>query len=335
MSAWNPAYKLVGLHTHSGGRLMPVIPTCESMRVWVKPFLLGHNMKKRLKVSFSGGKSSALMAKLIKENCSDEYEIIYTIANTGEEREETLIFADKCDKEWGLNLIWLEAVINPESGEGTRHKVVTFETASRNGEPFEAMIRKYGVPNLTFKPCNRELKLSAMKSYMDSIGWDSYKIAIGIRIDEDRRAKNAEQLGIVYPLKDWWPTDKQDVNSFWENYHFQLGLKEHEGNCKWCFQKSERKHLLAISENPEFYDFPRRMEKEYGFHGSPYYGIPKDGAKPRVIFRKNMSTDDLFAYSNAVGVVPGAKEFTRQISLFDQDQDSGHCSESCEQFEME
>ena len=59
-------------------------------------------------VLFSGGRTSAFLAKYIKEN--PKYKnCIFVFMNTGKEREETLIFADKCDKEFGLNLIWLEA----------------------------------------------------------------------------------------------------------------------------------------------------------------------------------------------------------------------------------
>ena len=59
---------------------------------------------------FSGGRTSAFLAKYVKEN--PKYKnVIFVFLNTGKEREETLIFADKCDKEFGLNLLWLEAKI--------------------------------------------------------------------------------------------------------------------------------------------------------------------------------------------------------------------------------
>jgi 3'-phosphoadenosine 5'-phosphosulfate sulfotransferase (PAPS reductase)/FAD synthetase len=77
---------------------------------------------------FSSGRTSAALAKYIKSN--PKYEnVIYVILNTGKEKEESLIFADKCDKEFGLNLIWLEAVINQGKGNGTTYSIVDFKTA--------------------------------------------------------------------------------------------------------------------------------------------------------------------------------------------------------------
>jgi 3'-phosphoadenosine 5'-phosphosulfate sulfotransferase (PAPS reductase)/FAD synthetase len=56
-------------------------------------------------VLFSGGRTSAFLAKYMKEhphykNC------LFVFMNTGKEREETLQFADKCDKEFELNLVY-------------------------------------------------------------------------------------------------------------------------------------------------------------------------------------------------------------------------------------
>ena len=119
----------------------------------------------KISVSISGGETSCYMAKLVKDMYSANNEVIYTFANTGQEREETLVFLNECDKQWNLGIVWLEAVINPIKGEGTRHNVVTFETANRDGRVFEDMIKKYGIPNKAFPHCNRELKLVSSGSY--------------------------------------------------------------------------------------------------------------------------------------------------------------------------
>ena len=119
----------------------------------------------KLAISFSGGKTSAYMTKWLIDNKVNDYDdYVITFSNTGQENEETLRFINLCDKEWGLNVVWLEAVVNPLPGIGTKHKIVTYETASRNGEPFEAVIKKYGIPNQTFQTCNREMKLAVMRS---------------------------------------------------------------------------------------------------------------------------------------------------------------------------
>jgi hypothetical protein len=282
-------------------------------------------MTRRLAVSFSGGATSGFMRWLIEFKLRDQFdEIVTTFANTGEENEETLEFVRDCDRHFGFGTVWVEAAVDPEHGKGTRHKVVTFETASRRGEPYEAVTQKYGISNMTFQPCNRELKLAPMRSYLRSIGWKAgtYETAIGIRIDEARRAKaDAADDRIIYPLIDLWPSDKQDVNDFWDEQPFRLQLKEHQGNCKWCWKKSLSKHMRLIGERPEIYDFPRRMEREYGFNGAQ----SRDGVG-RVFFRGMRSTNDLFALHAEMKSRPQA----HQLAL-DFDRDAG-CSESCEVF---
>lgn len=121
-------------------------------------------------VLFSGGRTSAFLAKYIKEN--PKYpNTIFVFMNTGKEREETLQFVDNCDKEFGLNVIWLEAVINSGSGNGTTHKIVNFETASRNGEPFTEMLGKYYLPNnRAGMNCTRELKQRPIDSFLRENG---------------------------------------------------------------------------------------------------------------------------------------------------------------------
>lgn len=53
---------------------------------------------KPLIVSFSGGRTSAYMAYILKRDYSQEYNMRFVFMNTGEEREETLIFIDRCDR---------------------------------------------------------------------------------------------------------------------------------------------------------------------------------------------------------------------------------------------
>lgn len=295
--------------------------------------------KPRLKVSFSGGKTSGLMAKLIKDNWSDLYEIVFVFANTGREDEKTLIFVDRCDKEWGLNVVWLEAEVYHCEERSTGHRVVTFETASRNGEPFEEVIKKYGISNYSFEPCNRELKLNTMNSYMRSIGWDDYYTAIGIRTDEMRRVSTRAGLAkILYPLVDTWPTDKQDVADFWEEQPFQLGLPEHLGNCVTCWKKSDRKLFQVYAERPEAFEWNDRMEREYGWHGAPWYGTPTEEGHPRTFWRGNRSTEQLLAQARGLGVQPFIPiRETRSMAArqFGLDFESGGCSESCEAYPME
>jgi hypothetical protein len=56
-----------------------------------------------IQVSFSGGRSSAMMAKIMLDNY-DRDELIFMFANTGKELPETLDFVNECDIRWAL--IW-------------------------------------------------------------------------------------------------------------------------------------------------------------------------------------------------------------------------------------
>lgn len=267
---------------------------------------------KALLVSFSGGETSAYMSYLLAKNHRQDRALYFVYANTGQEREETLEFVDRCDKEWGLGVTWVEAAVNPVQGRGTRHKIVEYKTASRDGQPFEDVMRKYGISNQAYPHCTRELKMRPIHSFMRSLGLKKgYETAIGIRADEYRRCGTDPK--IVYPLASNWIVSKSDVKDFWRRQSFGLGLRDYQGNCKWCWKKSYRKLFSLIGEDPSIFDFPRRMEKKYGKVKCP------NGS--RVFFRGNNSTDDLFQL----------KEQQESIQTTLLDMHSG-CSESCEMF---
>lgn len=266
----------------------------------------------KLLVSFSGGRSSAFMAYHLKRDYSDRYEMVFVFANTGAENEETLVFVDRCSREWGLNVVWVEAVTHYDEKKACTHRIVDFKTASRHGQPFEEMIKKYGIPNKAYPHCTRELKTNAIESYLDSIGWKDYQRAIGIRADEKRRVHE-----FLYPMVALFPTDKPMVNDWWAQQPFDLGLEDYRGNCKTCWKKSTKKLVRIAKETPRDFDFFRRMEAEQGLSGSN-----KDG-RHRTFFRGHMT---------AAGILEIAKEaLTFDFGNDDPDENSG-CTESCEAF---
>lgn len=207
---------------------------------------------KQLLISFSGGLTSAYMTKQLLDILDkSKYEIIVVYANTGREREETLEFIRDCDLFFQFNTIWVECITNPVHGQGVAARIVNFETASRNGEPFEASIAKHGISNVRQPICTRELKTSTINAYMRQIGWRKYHRAIGIRVDEfDRMDPNYKKKRIIYPLVSMWPTRKADILSFWERQTFTLKLKSYQGNCDCCFKKSLRKLLTIAALEP-------------------------------------------------------------------------------------
>jgi len=277
----------------------------------------------QLTVSNSGGRTSAYMTKRLLD---DGHELDVVFANTGQEHERTLEFIRKCDEVWGFNTTWIEAAIDPRRGVGVRHKVVSFETASRNGEPFEALIAKEGIPNQSRPRCSHRLKALAMASYRREAGTDGLPVAIGIRADERRRvSKDAVASGIVYPWVDWFPTDKPTILAWFRKQPFDLELPEHLGNCTWCWKKTISKHLRLIRECPEIYDFPRRMEREYG-----HIAASDEAGKyaRHVFFRGNRSTDDLFEIASHATQIDLFREIIEEDA-------TNECGESCEAFQME
>ena len=275
----------------------------------------------RLRVSVSGGRTSARMAWLIKLHLSAYFDIVFLFANTSREHPDTLRFVHDLDQNLGLNLVWLEAVVHYGIEKSCTHRVVDFATAKRNGEVFEAYVAKYGLPNQVFKNCTRELKTNPMKSYSDSIGWTagSFLTAIGIRADERRRVSDkAAAQSIVYPLAQWWPMDKQDVLDFWEPIPWDLTIEEREGNCIDCHKKSDKKLSLLAKEHPEYFVFPVMLDRLYENVG------PNNVPGPRRRYRGYMSTEQKLASFEGV-----------DVSRIVDDAASGGCTESCELYETE
>lgn len=172
--------------------------------------------------------------------------LAFIFANTGKELEETLVFVQRCSDEFELNVVWVEAVFNPQMGIGVTYKIVDFATAARKGEPFNEMVKKFGIPNKEAPFCTRELKDRPISKWSrDNFGanWISVQ---GMRADEPTRVKP----GIEYPLATWFPTWEIQIRLFWSGWFFDLGLKDYEGNCDMCWKKSLRKRLTILRENP-------------------------------------------------------------------------------------
>lgn len=201
------------------------------------------------------------MARMMQLNRPD-LDLAYVFANTGKEYEETLEFVEQCSNKWGIDIVWVEAEVNDEKGKGTKHKIVDFNSASRRGEPFDDVIKKYGIPNSAFPHCSRELKERPMWRWAKDNFGDKFQFAIGIRADE--RARMQAHPNKVYPLIAWWPTNNRMVREFWANQPFDLRLKDYQGNCDLCWKKSVRKLLTIIAENPWRADWWMQQEIQDG-----------------------------------------------------------------------
>lgn len=271
-------------------------------------------MKKLLVCTFSGGRTSAFMGQFL--NTYDkykDYDKVFLFANTGKEKEETLEFVNKCDIEWNLGIVWLEAKINKEKGVGTDYKIVDFKTASRNGEPFEEMLKSYSMPNNFASNCTRELKGIPLDKYKKMLklkhNYTEVVTAIGIRYDErHRKSLNAQNDGFIYPLCDDIKVDGSFIRKWWDKQCFDLRLKDYEGNCDLCFKKSLRKRLTIIKENPKSAEWWLKMEETYGNNLVPRFDLRTN---------KSVSEQIKLAQGSFSSVQDKHEMSKKQTSLFD------------------
>jgi 3'-phosphoadenosine 5'-phosphosulfate sulfotransferase (PAPS reductase)/FAD synthetase len=209
-------------------------------------------------ISFSGGRTSAFMLHKVLQahQMSLPSDAVVCFANTGKEDEATLKFVHDCAVNWNVSIVWLEYQL-----EEPGYKIVNFETASRNGEPFEnLLIKKQYLPSPVMRFCTVELKIRPMAKYLFDAGMTKSKSAgeslamIGIRADEQRRAAKIPDKGRL-PLVTAGIT-KQNVSAFWKAQSFDLGLPNNNGvtmhgNCDLCFLKPAAQVLALIAEKPE------------------------------------------------------------------------------------
>lgn len=237
-------------------------------------------LNEQLLISFSGGRSSAYMTHRLLEEYQDVSPII-CFANTGKENAGTLDFVNRCDELWGNPIIWLE--YDPID----KFRIVSYETASRNGEPFESIIEKRQyLPNVVARICTGELKVRVIKRFMQLLGYKGWISALGIRHDEPQRWSKLSDIGNKECWNNWlplvdWKVTKETVRAFWQKMPFDLQLKDHEGNCDLCFLKGKNKLKRIITEHPEKVDWWIRQEEKVNgrFHRNYSYRQLVDNIK--------------------------------------------------------
>lgn len=208
--------------------------------------------------SLSGGRSSAKQAAhIIEANGGSPPGLIWHFQNTGREDPRTLKFVDRLDRELDLDLHWLER--DSTHPDGVRR--VTFETASREGEPFLQLLyeivakRRDGTagvrptPNPVQRTCTGKLKINTWHRYARRVlGWPTqYWDLVGYRSEERGRLvralrqqdkKNWPEGGRgLFPMY-WAGHAEEDVLWFWDHASFNLELPSTFGNCDYCFMVS-------------------------------------------------------------------------------------------------
>lgn len=143
---------------------------------------------------FSGGRTSGMMLRRMLDaypNYRNEYLTIF--CNTGKEMPETLDFVHEVETRWSVPIVWVEyarklaseipAGIFPTprrnanlaraaANSETTHwyKIVTHETASRKGEPFNELLEwMAALPNVVSRGCSMQLKIRTAMRYLLSL----------------------------------------------------------------------------------------------------------------------------------------------------------------------
>ena len=213
-------------------------------------------------ISFSGGRTSAYLLKHVIDAYGGRLPdgVFIVFANTAMERPETLDFVDTCAAAWSVTVHWVEY----DWDAPHRTRVVDFGTASRNGEPYAALIDRKGfVPNVTMKFCSSFLKRDRIDSFARyRLGLKLWHSVIGLRADEQRRVLRMRAMNCgsrtgahaVLPLADAGVREA-DVLDWWKRQPFDLGIPSHAGNCDLCYLKGRAKLIRLIREDPALADW--------------------------------------------------------------------------------
>lgn len=256
----------------------------------------------QVQIAFSGGRTSAYMLRQIMDANPDMIgnpDVQVTFQNTGREMPETLDFVQEVGARWGVPIVWLE--YRPTA---PWFELVSHNSASREGEPFDALIDRKGyLPNQQTRFCTIELKIRTAKRYLVSLGWKRWTNATGIRADEPHRLNKPapkDRWTVWNPLAEVG-VSRHDVALFWRHQNFDLRLPNVGGNC-WlgncdgCFMKSEA-HVAALARDfPERAAWWERAEARIGALDTSK-GRPKDNAQ----FSKRYSRTEMREFMERQG----------------------------------
>lgn len=204
-------------------------------------------------------------------------DVVVTFANTGREMPETLDFIRDMSAHWNVNIVWLEYAHGYKEGAKRRHRwaeVVNHNSASRAGEPFDALLdSKRIVPDRSRRFCTEELKVNTIIRYLKSLGWIHWTNVVGFRADESARIENkianeTANPGVfdsVFPLA----TDgvqEMDIMQFWKAQPFDLKLDKDGdgGNCDGCFMFSAERIGRMFRKYPDRMAWWPEKEKRWG-----------------------------------------------------------------------
>ena len=231
-------------------------------------------------ISFSGGRTSGYMLWRILQAHFGMLpdDVLVCFANTGREMPATLDFVRDCGASWNVPIVWLEFRHARKDGATRRHRwseVVSHNSASRNGEPFDMLLEsKRIVPDRSRRFCTEELKVRTILRYLTmELGWTAWQNVIGFRADESVRIEDKQKQETETPGVFWssFPlaaagVQKLEVMRFWRDQPFDLRLDADGdgGNCDGCFMFSSERLGRMFIKYPERMDWWVKTEQRLG-----------------------------------------------------------------------
>lgn len=217
-------------------------------------------------ISFSGGRTSGYMLRRILDAHSNQlpHDVHVVFANTGEEMPATLDFVRDCSVQWHVPIWWVEYSLTDD--DEPTYKTVTYETADRDGTPFDDYLRHVErmcaakgnepyLPGPGNRFCTTELKIRCMKKLMLDLGYEHWTNIVGIRYDEPKRWRKLnrtppERWEVDLPLVDQQIV-VDHVRALWATQPFDLRIAgDWEGNCDACHLKMPWKVARVFRDHP-------------------------------------------------------------------------------------
>lgn len=211
--------------------------------------------------------------------------------NTGREAERTYEFLGELSDGLGRSIEWLE--FRPPKRRGgrpceSRVAIVTHGTADRSGAPFEMLMQALNdfraskgkgpiAPWWRSRICTTYMKTRTARNRVHDLGWTKWDELVGLRLDEPNRVAKLrvgvpKYIGRFAPLSEAGIA-KEDVDSFWDDQPFKLGLDPLLGNCVGCFLKDQADLSRALTHPDADPEWWIAMEARYkGWGGKNFAG---------------------------------------------------------------
>lgn len=215
-------------------------------------------------VSFSGGRTSGYLLRHVLDAWGGELPkgAYVLFANTGKEHDATYDFIERIGREW-CEVAWIE-------WSPSGYSRVQPDTASRNGEPFAALIAKRSyLPNPVTRFCTGDLKIKPMQRFMRDNGYKDFTSVLGLRADEPRRVSKLRgdpTRDIAMPLADAG-VDRATIVGWWKRQPFDLALPNGDdafGNCDLCFLKGSARIERVMRAEPHRAEWWAQQEQKIG-----------------------------------------------------------------------